>query len=113
MDFENPSDADANNNYAVSVTYTSDTNSFTDNISLSVTNSTADDVVTQVAGRPLVGRNAIEAASLISENENFTIYGNVGTAEIDVNGGSSAYEIVSAINGRQVKQGYMQMQSPV
>ena len=82
----------------MSVTYTSDTNSFTDNISLSITNSTADDVVTQAAGRPLVGRNAIEAASLISENENFTIYGNVGTAEIDVNGGSSAYEIVSAIS---------------
>ena len=34
VDFENPSDADANNNYAVSVTYTSDTNSFTDNVSL-------------------------------------------------------------------------------
>ena len=58
----------------------------------------------------MVGRNAIEAASLISENENFTIYGNVGTAEIDVNGGSSAYEIVSAINGRQGETGYMQMQ---
>ena len=106
VDFENPRDADANNNYAVSVTYTSDTNSFTDNVSLSITNSTADDVVTQAAGRPLVGRNAIEAASLISEkNENFTIYGNVGTAEIDVNGGSSAYEIVSAINGRQGETG--------
>ena len=104
MDFENPRDTGADNNYAVSVTYTSETNSFTDNVS-SITNSTADDVVTQAAGRPLVGRNAIEAASLISENENFTIYGNVGTAEIDVNGGSSAYEIVSAINGRQGKQG--------
>ena len=105
IDFENPSDAGANNIYNVNVTYTSGTNSFTDNISLNITNSTDDDVVTQAAGRPLLGRNAIEAASLVSEDENFTIYGNVGTATIDVNGGSSAYEIVSAINGRQGETG--------
>ena len=72
---------------------------------MEVTNSTADDVVTQATGHPLLGRSAIEAASLISEDEDFTIYGNVGTATIDVNGGSSAYEIVSAINGRQGETG--------
>ena len=72
---------------------------------MEVTNSTADDVVTQAAGRPLLGRSAIEAAGLISEDEDFTIYGNVGTATIDVNGRSSAYEIVSAINGRQGETG--------
>ena len=105
VDFENPKDVGANNIYNVSVTYTSGSNSFTDNVSLEVTNSTADDVVTQAAGRPLLGRSAIEAASLISEDEDFTIYGNVGTATIDVNGGSSAYEIVSAINGRQGETG--------
>ena len=105
VDFENAGDAGANNIYDVSVVYTSGANSFKDNVSLTVTNSTEDDVVTQAAGRPLVGRNAIEAASLISEEEDFTIYGNVGTATIDVNGGSSAYEIVSAVNGRQGETG--------
>ena len=105
VDFENARDAGANNIYDVSIVYTSGANSFKDNVSLTVTNSTEDDVVTQAAGRPLVGRDAIEAASLISEEEDFTIYGNVGTATIDVNGGSSAYEIVSAVNGRQGETG--------
>ena len=105
VDFENARDAGANNIYDVSIVYTSGANSFKDNVNLTVTNSTEDDVVTQAAGRPLVGRDAIEAASLISEEEDFTIYGNVGTATIDVNGGSSAYEIVSAVNGRQGETG--------
>jgi len=105
VDFENPRDAGGNNTYNVTITYSSDADSFIDNLSLNITNSSADDVVTQAAGRPLVGRSAIEAASLVSEDEDFTIYGNVGTATIDVNGGASAYEIVSAINGRQGETG--------
>ena len=55
-------------------------------VALTITNDTRDDVVTQAAGRPLVGQSAIDAASLVGEEEDLTIYGNVGTA-IDVNGG--------------------------
>jgi flagellin len=42
---------------------------------------------------------------LISEDEDITIFGNVGTKVIDVNGKSSAYEIVQAINAEQSETG--------
>ena len=100
----NSADADANK-YNIDVTYTVGTNSFTDKASITLVNSTADDNVNQAAGRPLVGTDAIQAASLVSENENITIFGNVGTSQIDVNGGSSAYELVQAINSRQGETG--------
>ena len=100
----NSDDADMNN-YDLNITYTSGTNSFTDKANMTIVNSTADDNPTQAAGRPLVGTDAIEAASLVSEDEDIIIYGNVGTAEIDVNGKSSAYELVQAINSRQGETG--------
>ena len=100
----NSTDADLNN-YGVDIIYTAGTNSFTDKANITIVNSEADDNPTQAAGRPLVGADAIEAASLVSEEEDLTIYGNVGTAEIDVNGRASAYELVQAINSRQGETG--------
>ena len=53
----------------------------------------------------MVGQSAIDAASLVSEEEDLTIFGNVGTAVIDVNGGESAYDIVQSINAAQTETG--------
>ena len=105
LDNENPTDDGAGNQYDFNIVYTSGNNSFTDQVALTVTNDTRDDVVTQAAGRPLVGQSAIDAASLVSEDEDLTIYGNVGTAVIDVNGGESAYDIVQSINSAQGETG--------
>ncbi|MEL0255727.1 MAG: flagellin, partial [Burkholderiaceae bacterium] len=100
----NSQDAELNT-YGIDIIYTAGQNSFTDQASLTFINSTADDNPTQASGRPLVGVDAIEASSLVSEEEDLTIYGNVGTAEIDVNGKASAYELVQAINSRQGETG--------
>ena len=100
----NSEDLEANA-YDLEVIYTAGDNSFTDHATINIINSTADDNPTQAAGRPLVGTNAIEAASLVDEDEDIIIYGNVGTAEIDVNGKASAYELVQAINSRQGETG--------
>ena len=100
----NSMDADANT-YNIDIKYSVGSNSFTDKASLTLINSTLDDNPTQAAGRPLVGVDAIAAASLVSEEEDLTIYGNVGTAVIDVNGKSSAYDLVQAINSRQGETG--------
>ncbi len=51
-------------------------------LALRLINSTADDNPTQASGRPLVGVDAIEASSIISEKENLTIFGNVGTPKL-------------------------------
>ena len=96
----NSTDADANN-YDIDIKYSVGSNSFTDKANLTLINSTLDDNPTQAAGRPLVGVDAIAAASIVSEEEDLTIYGNVGTAVIDVNGKSSAYDLVQSINSRQ------------
>jgi len=100
----NGTDADLNS-YGLNIVYTAGENSFTDKATVTLVNSTADDSPTQAAGRPLVGVDAIAAASLVSEDEDLIIYGNVGTAEIDVNGKASAYELVQAINSRQGETG--------
>ena len=105
LDNENPTDDGAGNVYDFNIVYTQGNNSFTDKVSLTITNDERDDVVTQAAGRPLVGQSAIDAASLVSEEEDLTIYGNVGTAVIDVNGGESAYDIVQSINAAQGETG--------
>ena len=52
-----------------------------------------------------MGTDRTTAASLINEDEDITIYGNVGTKVIDVNGGATAYEIVQAINAEQSETG--------
>ena len=105
LDNENPTDDGAGNEYEFNIIYTSGNDTFTDKVSLTITNDERDDVVTQAAGRPLVGQSAIDAASLVSEEEDLTIYGNVGTAVIDVNGGESAYDIVQSINAAQGETG--------
>ena len=74
-------------------------------MSITVTDNTADNSVTQAAARPRLGTDKTNAASLINEDEDITIYGNVGTKVIDVNGGASAYEIVQAINAQQGETG--------
>ena len=63
---------------------------------------------TDAAGKPLLGTDRTTAASLINEDEDLTIFGNVGTKVIDVNGKSSAYDIVQAINAEQSGQESMQ-----
>ena len=100
----NSEDADANI-YNIDITYTIGDNSFTDKSVVNIINNPADDNPTQAAGRPLVGADSIEAASLVDEDEDIIIYGNVGTAQIDVNGKASAYELVQAINSRQGETG--------
>ncbi len=109
VDFENPGDADANNVYEVSLVYTHGTGAtekkFTELMSITVTDNTADNSVTQAAARPRLGTDKTNAASLINEDEDITIFGNVGTKVIDVNGGASAYEIVQAINAQQGETG--------
>ena len=105
LDNENPTDDGAGNVYDFNIVYTQGNNTFTDKVSLTITNDERDDVVTQAAGRPLVGQSAIDAASLVSEEEDLTIFGNVGTAVIDVNGGESAYDIVQSINAAQTETG--------
>ena len=54
---------------------------------------------------PRLGLIEQHASSLINEEEDITIFGNVGTKVIDVNGGSTAYEIVQAINAAQGETG--------
>ena len=53
-----------------------------------------------------MGTDRTTATSLINEDEDLdTIYSNVGTKVIDVNGGSTAYEIVQAANSAQGETG--------
>ena len=104
-------DADANT-YNIDIKYSVGSNSFTDKANLTLINSTVDDNPTQAAGRPLVGVDAIAAASLVSEDEDLTIYGNVGNAVIDVNGKSSAYDWCRQSTADRVRLAYMLMQIP-
>ena len=105
LDFEKPSDAGTNGTYDINIVYTAGTSVFTEKVELSVTNDTADDNPTQAAAKPLLGTDRDDAANIVDEGEDLTIYGNVGTVVIDVNGGASAYEVVSAINAKQGESG--------
>ena len=105
VDFEVPDDDGEDGTYNVSLKYTQGTNNFTDIITISITDDTSDNDANQAAGKPLLGTDRTTAASLISEDEDITIFGNVGTKVIDVNGKSSAYEIVQAINAEQSETG--------
>ena len=69
----------------------------TETVVLTVTNRIADDNNTQVSAfaQPKLGTSLANVASGIIEAEDFTIYGNVGTKVIDVNGSSSARDIVA------------------
>ena len=105
LNFEGATDTGANNIYDITLVYTKDAVRHSELFAITVTNDTADDSVTDSAGRPRLGTDRTTAASLINEEEDLTIYGNVGTKVIDVNGGSTAYEIVQAINSAQGETG--------
>ena len=88
----------------------------TETVVLTVTNRIADDNNTQVSAfaQPKLGTTLATVASGIIEAEDFTIYGNVGTKVIDVNGGSSARDIVAAVNAVQGETGvYAEAQTRV
>ena len=105
VDYETPDDDGLDRTYNVSLKYTQGTNNFTDIITVTITDDTSDNTANQAAGKPRLGTDRTTAASLINEDEDITIYGNVGTKVIDVNGKSSAYEIVQAINAEQSETG--------
>jgi flagellin len=53
------------------------------------------------ATNPVVANSKSDLTARFQETENLTIYGNVGTVTIDVNGGSTAKEVTAAINAVQ------------
>jgi len=57
------------------------------------------------AAAPIVANSKADFSSRVSENENLTIYGNVGNVTIDVNGGSTAKEIAASISSRLSETG--------
>ena len=57
------------------------------------------------AGFPSVASSKSALTSKISETEDLTIYGNVGNATIDINGGATAKEIAAAITARKGETG--------
>jgi len=88
----------------------------TETVVLTVTNRIADDNNTQVSAfaQPKLGTSLANVASGIIEAEDFTIYGNVGTKVIDVNGSSSARDIVASVNSVQGETGvYAEAQTRV
>ena len=102
LDYESPTDSGTNNVYDFAVNYfKGGVKLVTETVELTVTNRVADDNNTQVsaAAQPKLGTSLANVASGIIEAEDFTIYGNVGTKVIDVNGSSSARDIVASVNG--------------
>jgi len=57
------------------------------------------------AAAPIAANNKAAFQPRMSENENLTIYGNVGNVTIDVNGGSTAKEIAASISSRLSETG--------
>ena len=57
------------------------------------------------AGFPAVASSKSALTSKIAETEDITIYGNVGNATIDINGGATAKEIAAAITARKGETG--------
>ncbi|MDA8723347.1 flagellin [Alphaproteobacteria bacterium] len=57
------------------------------------------------AGFPSVASSKAALSSKIAETEDLTIYGNVGNATIDINGGATAKEIAAAITARKGETG--------
>ena len=105
LNFERPTDSSDDNIYNITLIYRQGEVQFSDLFALTVTNDAGDDMPTNAAGRPHLGTDRESATSLINEEEDLTIYGNVGTKIIDVNGKSTAYEIVQAINSAQGETG--------
>ena len=108
LDYETATDSGTNNVYDFAVNYfKGGVKLVTETVELTVTNRIADDNNTQVsaAAQPKLGTSLANVASGIIEAEDFTIYGNVGTKVIDVNGSSSARDIVASVNGVQGETG--------
>jgi len=57
------------------------------------------------AAFPSVANNKAGLTSKVVESEDLTIYGNVGNATIDINGGANAKEIAAAITARKGETG--------
>jgi len=57
------------------------------------------------AGFPSVASSKAGLTSKIAETEDLTIYGNVGNATIDINGGATAKDIAAAITARKGETG--------
>jgi len=57
------------------------------------------------AGFPSIASSKATLSSKIAETEDLTIYGNVGNATIDINGGATAKEIAAAITARKGETG--------
>jgi len=57
------------------------------------------------AGFPAVASSKSALTSKVAESEDITIYGNVGNATIDINGGATAKEIAAAITARKGETG--------
>jgi len=117
LDFDTPTDSGTNNVYDFEVNYAKDgVTLVTETVALTITNRIADDNNTQVqaAAQPKLGTSLAGVTSGIVETENLTIYGNVGTKTVDVNGGSNARDVVSSINAIQGETGvYAEAQTRV
>ena len=117
LDFETPTDSGTNNVYDFAVNYfKGGVKLVTETVELTVTDRIADNNNTQVSAfaQPKLGTSLANVASGIIEAEDFTIYGNVGTKVIDVNGASSARDIVSSVNSVQGETGvYAEAQTRV
>jgi len=105
IDFDNPGSAASSNKYDLSVTYTNGTSSLNEVIELNITNDANDANYVSAAAQPFLGTSKSAVASRISEVEDLTIFGNVGTKVIDINGGSSARDVVTAVNSVQGETG--------
>ena len=74
-DFENPSDADANNIYAVTVTVSDGSATASKNFTVTVTNDTSDDVTTEGMDGTYVGAGPIQSATVCIEVDSGTCAG--------------------------------------
>jgi flagellin len=117
LDYETATDSGTNNVYDFAVNYfKGGVKLVTETVELTVTDRIADNNNTQVSAfaQPKVGTSLANVASGVIEAEDFTIYGNVGTKVIDVNGASSARDVVSSVNSVQGETGvYAEAQTRV
>ena len=74
-DFENPSDADANNIYAITVTVSDGSATASKNFTVTVTNDTSDDVTTEGMDGTYVGAGPIQSATVCIEVDSGTCAG--------------------------------------
>jgi len=74
-DFENPTDADANNIYAITVTVSDGSATASKNFTVTVTNDTSDDVTTEGMDGTYVGAGPIQSATVCIEVDSGTCTG--------------------------------------